>query len=358
VTGVSFIVPVHNGVRWLDTVLSAILAQADGRPMEVLVVEDGSRDGSRDVLSRYVGDGSIRLIDGPRRGAAAALNAGIRAARYPIVCQVDQDVILEQGWMVRLAAALEEPHVAAAQGYYVTPPDGTAWARVMGLDLEDRYRRLLGRDVDHVCTGNTAYRADALREVGLFDESLGYGYDNDISYRLVAFGYRLVICPDARSHHKWRDGWWSYTVQQYGFGYGRLDLVAKHRRRATGDDVSQLPMMLHAPLMLLALAAAGAAGASALLGISAIVPLAVSAVILAALAVDRCVAGIGAARAFRNAAGLLFVPVHLVRDLAWAAAIVMWSIRRALGIAPHPSDSMVPRDAVGGAGAGGGPGRA
>jgi hypothetical protein len=106
--------------------------------------------------------------------------------------------------------------------------------------------------------GNTAYRVSALAAIGFFDESLGYGYDNDVSYRLRAAGYRLVMCPDARSIHQWRDGWRAYFRQQYGFGYGRLDLVAKHRRRVAGDDVSPLSMMLHAPLFGTALRAAGA----------------------------------------------------------------------------------------------------
>jgi len=55
-----------------------------------------------------------------------------------------------------------------------------------------------------------------------------------------------VICPEATSTHEWRDNFVGYLRQQYGFGYGRLDLVAKHRRRLTGDDVSRVEMMLHA----------------------------------------------------------------------------------------------------------------
>ncbi len=88
--------------------------------------------------------------------------------------------------------------------------------------------------VDHVCTGNTVYRAEALARVGLLDESLGYGYDNDLSYRLGAAGYALAFCRDARSRHRWREGLAGYLTQQYGFGYGRLDVVAAHPDRVGG----------------------------------------------------------------------------------------------------------------------------
>ena len=135
-------------------------------------------------------------LDGPGRGIAAAINTGIRDARYPVICQIDQDVILDRGWLAVVLDALDDPGVVAAQGHYQTPRDGGFWARVMGRDLEQRYRRMPSRDVDHVCTGNTAYRATALHQVGLLDESLGYGSDNDLSYRLKAAGHRLVFCPD------------------------------------------------------------------------------------------------------------------------------------------------------------------
>jgi len=346
-TGVSFVIPVCNGQPWLEPVLASILAQVDDRPFEILAVEDGSRDESPQILARHASTGVLRVIEGPRRGAAAALNTAIRAANYPVICQVDQDVILQPGWMAALLEGLADPRVAAAQGYYATPRDGSIWARVMGLDLEMRYRGLLGRRVDHVCTGNTAYRAAALREVGLFDETLGYGYDNDISYRLVAAGYDLVIRQDARSIHRWRDTWRTYLAQQYGFGYGRLDIVAKHRRRASGDDVSQWTMMLHAPLMAVALAAVLSSAFLLAVGGRWDVTAAVAAAIIAALGVERLVAGIRAAVAFRDATPLLFPVVHCARDTAWAWAIVVWGARRLRGFASHPSHSMRPRHALG-----------
>ena len=100
--GVSFVVPVHNGAAWLRRTLAAILAQADGRPMEVIVVDDRSEDGSAALLRRLALEWPLRILDGEGRGAAAAINTGVRAARFPIVCQVDQDVQLKPGWMPRL----------------------------------------------------------------------------------------------------------------------------------------------------------------------------------------------------------------------------------------------------------------
>lgn len=341
-TGVSFVVPVHNGARWLEETLAAILAQGDGRPFEVLTVDDRSTDGSSAILARHAAQGSVRIIEGPGRGAAAAINAGIREAAHPIICQVDQDVILKPGWLRRVVGALAAADVAAAQGYYVTPRDGSIWARVMGLDLEQRYSRIRAWSVDHVCTGNSAYRAEALRRVGLFDETLGYGYDNDMSYRLGAAGYRLVFCRDARSIHRWRESLGGYLAQQYGVGYGRLDLVAKHRHRLRGDDVSDLRMILHAPAMLAVVGGLVVAAALGLAGMPWRPVTLASAGLLAALGIDRLVAGVQASLRFRDPAGLGFVPAHLLRDAAWGLAVLVWTGRRIRGRASHPAHSMRP----------------
>lgn len=346
-SGVTFVVPVHNGARWLDEVLAAIVAQADGRPFEVIAVDDRSTDESRAILERHAAARTIRIVDGPGRGAAAAINAGVREASHPIICQVDQDVILGPGWMSSLTRALSAPHVAAAQGYYLTPRDASIWARVMGLDLEQRYDRIRRSFVDHVCTGNSVYRADALHRVGLFDESLGYGYDNDMSYRLAAAGYRLVFCPEARSLHRWRESIGAYLVQQYGVGYGRLDVVAKHRHRARGDDVSGLRMILHAPLMLAAFSGLAAATLLSVAGGPWRIPAFSGVALLASLGVDRLMAGIQASVRFRNPVALGFLPVHLLRDGVWALALVVWSARRLLRRGSRPSDSMRRQDAVG-----------
>ena len=213
----------------------------------------------------------------------------------------------------------------------------------MGLDLEQRYAAIVGPDTTHVCTGNSAYRAEALRQVGLLDETFGYGYDNDLSYRLRDAGYRLVFRRDAQSVHRWREGLSGYLVQQYGFGYGRIDLVAKHPRRAGGDSVSPAGMMLHPVLMAIAILALLGALLARVAG-GPWWPLASASIaLIAGLALERLAAGISAARRFRTPAPLVFPLLHLGRDLAWVAAIAVWLARRVVGRPFLPAHSMRPR---------------
>jgi hypothetical protein len=99
-------------------------------------------------------------------------------------------------------------------------------------------------------------------------------------------------------------------------------------------------MMAHAPLM----AAALASGLASLLLRATGLPwrpaLWIAGIIAGGLALERLAAGIRAAIRHRDAAGLLFPPLHLLRDAAWALAIVVWTARRLLGHGRDPSHSM------------------
>jgi hypothetical protein len=318
-------------------VLAAILAQRDGRPFS-----HRRRRRQHDARRRsWPGGPPARCACcAGRGGGGSGHEPGVREAGQPIIGLVDQDVVLKPGWTAAILEPLLTPGVGAVQGCFVTDPQAPKVARVAGMDLEQRYAAIGEGPTNHVCTGNSAYRAEALHEAGLFDESFGYGYDNDISYRLMKAGYGLRFCPGAKSIHRWRETVRGYLVQQYGQGYGRLDIVWKHPAWVAGDAVSPSMMMAHAPLMTAAMAAAAGSLVLRATGLPWRLAVWLAALTLGGLALERLVAGVRAAVRHRDAAGLLFVPLHLLRDAAWALAIVVWSARRIAGRDRRPSHSM------------------
>lgn len=343
--GVSFVVPVCNGSRWLTEVLAAIIAEAQGRPFEVLVVDDASADESPVIAQRFAANAPVRLLATAAQGAAAAINLGVRNASFSVICQVDQDVIVQPGWLGALLCALLDPTVAAAQGYYATERLGSPWGRIAGYDLELRWAPPRERLTDHVCTGNSAYRAEALQAVGGFDESMGYGYDNDMSYRLGKAGYRLVFCPAARAVHRRREGLLPCLVQQYGQGYGRLDVIARHPERVVGDRVSGPGMIMHVPGTVAGFLATVTAAVLAVTGGPWHFAAIFGAVVLGLMVMERGIVAVRAATRFSDPAALLLLPAHLLRNVAWVAAASVWGWRRLRGLPSHPFHSM-PRPAL------------
>lgn len=179
------------------------------------------------------------------------------------------------------------------------------------------------------------YRAAALRQVGGFDESLGYGYDNDLSYRLRAAGYRLRYVPAAQSTHRWRDGLAGYVRQHMGSATAGSTLAAKHRGRLTGDSGSPAMMMAHP--------ATFQAVALGLLASAGVLPAFAPASLIRRLE-HRCswhlpLNGVGlgarAARRFGDSgAAVVSGRAPRARPCLEVAAIAVWLVRRVAGAHP------------------------
>jgi glycosyltransferase involved in cell wall biosynthesis len=88
---VSVLLPVHNAERYLALAIESVLGQSYG-DLELLVLDDGSTDGSREIIERYAADDArIRVTCGAHRGVAATLNEGLRQARGELVARMDAD---------------------------------------------------------------------------------------------------------------------------------------------------------------------------------------------------------------------------------------------------------------------------
>jgi glycosyltransferase involved in cell wall biosynthesis len=205
VTGVSVIIPTRDRAATLARCLDALAEQRVDEPVQVVVVDDGSRDTTPQVLASREG---VEVVCEEPRGHSAALNAGVRRARGPIVLFLDDDVIATPGLVQRHLdhhRARPEP-VAALVGRVTWAPElevtrHMAW-------LEDggplfAFNRIADHDdVDwrHFCTANVSVKSELLGE-DPFDETLERFNDVELGYRLKQRGMRLRYDPGAVGHH-------------------------------------------------------------------------------------------------------------------------------------------------------------
>ena len=116
---ISVVIPMRNGEPYIRDTLASVLSQG-GVELEVVVVDDGSTDGSPQTVAS-MGDGRVRVIAGPSQGIAPSLNAGLSAAAGDYIVRCDADDLLEPGRLAAQAAWLEEhDDYAAVCGSYVT----------------------------------------------------------------------------------------------------------------------------------------------------------------------------------------------------------------------------------------------
>jgi GT2 family glycosyltransferase len=239
---VAVVIPNYNGTRWLPGVLASVAAQTL-TPGEVLVVDDGSTDGSAELAAGHEG---VRVLALERNGGfARAANAGIAAVAAEAVALVNTDVVLAPDWLERAVAALrEEPRAAAVATKMLDLEDpailysaGDVLRRDGACEQRGRFERDSGRfdasgEVFSACAGAAVYRRAAVLVAGGFDERLGtYLEDVELGLRLRLAGWRCRWEPRAVARHA---GGGSGAALRHGPGAwverNTLLLVARHFR--------------------------------------------------------------------------------------------------------------------------------
>lgn len=193
------VVPVYNGQGTIAECLDSLLAlRYPEDRIELVVVDNGSNDGTADVLRRY-GERIVRLAE-TTRGPAAARNAGLRSATGDVVAFTDADCQVDPDWLTAVVAPLEAPEVGIAGGTIRALPPANAVER-FGEEIHDHRQVIEVFEPPYAITMNWASRRAVLEEVGGFDESFRRCEDVDLSYRMIQAGYTLAFAPAAVVYH-------------------------------------------------------------------------------------------------------------------------------------------------------------
>jgi hypothetical protein len=191
------VIPVYNKRRFLERSLESVLsAGARAGKVEVVVLDNGSTDGSR-ALAERICAGRARVAGAGSTTVAGVRNAGARLVEAPLLAFIDGDCVVGPDHFIELRAVFERPDVAATGCRVEYPPDGPwverAWGRLRGAPREG-FRRYLN-------SGNFAVRREAFQAVGGFDERLVTGEDAALGQRLGDRGYRVWETPRLRTLH-------------------------------------------------------------------------------------------------------------------------------------------------------------
>jgi len=216
---VSVIICTHNRAALLERTLMS-LARVEGiGGAEVIVVDNGSADGTRQAVERCAAALQdavrIRHVSEPRLGLSIARNTGIAASRAPILAFLDDDAIPAPGWLSSIRRAFAAHPRAGAVGGPVEPEFGGARPEWLAGKLELPYTIIeLGPETRryprrlHPFGANMAIRREALGDALRFPETLGRkgaalysGEESWLLGRLRKRGWSLIYVPDMRVRH-------------------------------------------------------------------------------------------------------------------------------------------------------------
>ncbi len=191
---VSILIPCHNAERWIRQAIESALAQSYA-PTEVIVVDDGSKDGSLDVI-RGFGD-RISWETGPNRGANAARNRLLALARGQWAQYLDADDYLLPDKIATQMRVLEECSDADVLYGLVTKKwrDGDGVNQDLQLIPEPRDPWVLLARWYLPQTGGPIYRRSALLDVGCWKIDQPCCQEHELYLRLLKAGKRFVYCP-------------------------------------------------------------------------------------------------------------------------------------------------------------------
>ncbi|MGI9627860.1 MAG: glycosyltransferase [Longimicrobiales bacterium] len=198
-------IPARNCASFIGAQLEALAGQDYDGPWEVVIVDNGSSDGTADVVRRFNGLPKLTLVQEPRRGIGRARNAGVRASSGEWLVFTDADDVVGDGWLRAMAGALAD-HAFVA---------GAVESSKLNPDAAERFNPFASPDdpgpqpvfdfLPFAPTGNMGLWRSAFSEVGGFHRQGGSGSDVDLSWRLQLAGYKLHFEPEAVIHYRFRE---------------------------------------------------------------------------------------------------------------------------------------------------------
>lgn len=248
---VAIVVPTRDRHELLLGSLESIRA-GDLLPDEIIIVDQSQQP--IDLSGVPTGGTRLRYVWSGQRGVSRGRNAGIRATKCEVIAFIDDDILVDPGWLRALVGGLLD-----AGRRRVVTGDVVAGEpeRVGGFapSVKARQRRITyrGRPAEDSLSGcNMATRREAFIDVGLFDVRLGPGSrypsseDNDLCFRLLEAGYEIEYIPEIRVRHRaWREPAalgplaWAYGVGQGAYWAKHVSLRDGYMLRRAGDDVVQ-----------------------------------------------------------------------------------------------------------------------
>jgi GT2 family glycosyltransferase len=254
---VSVVVPARNEERTLAACLESLRGQ-QLRPLEILVIDDGSTDGTA-AIARAQGIEPLSTGGvGPSRGR----NLAAARARGELLAFTDADCVAHPGWLRALCQALpDDSGVAGVGGPQQSPTDELPFARqvqrfLAALGFVSDYLRADAAitETSHNPSCNSLYRRQVFVELGGFREDLWPCEDLDLDRRAIRAGYRLLFAPAALVYHHRPTTMAGLLRMMRSYGRGHGCLVRIH------GPYRLLHLMPLAVLPSLALAGAGLGG--------------------------------------------------------------------------------------------------
>lgn len=244
----SIVVPTYERGQAVVRLLEALRAQTcDPASFEVVVVADGSTDGTLELVEAFRAPFTVRGAWQENAGRASAANRAVALARAELLILLDDDMIAAPGLVAAHVAAHAggEPRFVMGPAPIAPPARPSPFLRYMATTRNEHYARLAepGRvfHVRDLYSGNASVRRDVLVGAGGFDEAYRTygGEDVDLALRLEQAGVAFAFCPEALASEAYEKTFRELASDMVEEGRNAVRLAVRHPQAAAGQQFAE-----------------------------------------------------------------------------------------------------------------------
>jgi cellulose synthase/poly-beta-1,6-N-acetylglucosamine synthase-like glycosyltransferase len=245
---ISVVVPAYNSEKTIADTIRALLKQNfPKKNYEIIIVDDGSTDGTVEVASKF----PVRVLRLKHKGPANARNEGAKKARGEIILFTDADCIPDKNWIREITKPFADKNIVGVGGTYKTYNKDSAIARFAGYEIDERHEKMKKqREIDFLGTFSCAYRKNIFSKFGGFDTKFktASGEDPELSFKISKAGYKMIFQPTAFVYHRHPNTPWKFLRKKFWNGYWRVLLYKKHREKIFRHSYTPKILYIQIPL--------------------------------------------------------------------------------------------------------------
>ncbi len=207
----SIIIPTHNRKKLLEKCLRSLLAQEyDSDEYEIIVIDDGSSDGSQELIRNLRKTApNIRYFRNRHSGPGHARNTGLKKANGEYVAFTDDDCVVEKDWLRKIEREFERTGVDVVGGSIINPTEKyIAWSQYI-LNFSSWFPKGANRAVRDIPTANICYWKKAVAGHYFTEHPGDMGYEDSLyNFHLYKENNKMLCCPDISvRHHTWEENY-------------------------------------------------------------------------------------------------------------------------------------------------------
>jgi glycosyltransferase involved in cell wall biosynthesis len=236
---ISVVIPTYNRAKYLKKALDSLIKQGVvDNNFEVVVIDDGSRDGTKKISEQYIKKLNLKYIHSDHGGVSLARNRGIKESSGDVIVFFDDDAIASVDWIESIEKIMKKESVITGS---VEPIKNNIWQYF--APHYDQGDKPIKSSV--LLEGNCAIKRKVFDDVGRFDEKLTYGHEGEEFISRASKKYKIMYYPNVIIHHDYAFGIFNYLNKQFKFGHkmsylkydeikGLFDLIFNYKKIKKG----------------------------------------------------------------------------------------------------------------------------